>query len=115
MPQDLKTHHKSNGWVITLYYEDGIPDGAAATLEDSGFVVTVLDENDNDITDTITDMAIIGGEDGNAFRFFVPTTGERITISVEGLVEDHVAVFIVDAEGKIVNTEGTNTYQISPL
>ena len=115
IPDELKTHHAPNGWIIRLYYEDSIPANAKASLEGSGFVVTVFDENNNDITDTIRDEAFIGGEDGNGFQFFVPTTGEQITIRVEGLVADHVAIFIVNAQGEIVSTEGTHTYQINPL
>ncbi len=115
IPDELKTHHAPNGWIIRLYYQGSIPANAEASLEGSGFVVTVFDENGNDITDTITDEAFIGGEDGNGFQFFVPTTGERITIRVEGLVAEHVAIFIVNAQGEIVSTEGTHTYQINPL
>lgn len=115
VPDALKTHHAPNGWVVRLYYQDGIPANAETSLEGSGFVVTVFDENDNDITDTIKDEAFIDGEDGNGFQFFVPTTGHRITIRVEGFIADHVAIFIINAQGEIVSTEGTHTYQINPL
>lgn len=115
VPDELKTHHAPNGWIIRLYYQDRIPANAEVSLEGSGFVVTVFDENNNDITDTIEDEAFIGGEDGDGFQFFVPTTGEQITIRVKGLVADHVAIFVVNAQGEIVSTEGTHTYQINPL
>ena len=49
------------------------------------------------------------------FQFFVPTIGQRTTIRVEGLIADHVTIFIVNAQGEIVSTEGTHTYQANPL
>ena len=69
-------------------------------FHDSGFNITVLDKNNTDITDRITNSAqVSGGVGGAALQFFVKTflsedddgmdddgvDGEEITVRVTGL------------------------------
>ena len=88
-PDDLT---KRIGWIVWVYYKNGIPAKAAANpnFENSGFVITVQDKNGKDITDRVTNSAQTGGDDGDALQFFVDTSdiainGDRITVTVEGL------------------------------
>lgn len=106
------TDQQLKGWVVWVYYQSGIPADAIPSLEGSGFTITVLDDTGTDITNSVTDVALVRGDTGNALRFFVPVIGQRITVHVQGLVaSEHVAIFVVDASGEVDSQEKTYTLQ----
>ena len=127
-PGPVDTHHTPEGWIVWINYQDQDNDGQGDRPEgtgqdfneNTGFKVTIIeiDENgdENDITDNVKGVAqTSGGQDGDALQFNVPTGSSRITIQVTGLVPDHVAIFVLDENGVVVDDTGTETFQTQPL
>ncbi len=97
---------RTTGWSVWIYYREGIPVDATPSLEGSVFMITVLDADGVDITDTVKGVELISSADGEALRFFVPSTKERITVRVKDLIETHrVTTFIVDTDGNVYSDE----------
>lgn len=88
------------------------------TLETSGLAIRVgegetLSADVNDDLE-ITDFKQIDGEDGIAgVQFTVESEDADISIEVDGLIEEHTAIFYVKADG-IASAENTYTFKLKP-
>ena len=104
------------GWIVWVHYEDDRPTDTGLDFnEDTGFDITILDEDGNNITEDVGDHVVqTSGPSGDSIQFFVPTDSPEITVEVEGLVPDHVATFTMTEDGPVTDPEGT-TFQTQPL
>ena len=111
-PDDPDVKH---GWIVWVYYQNGRPAGTGLDFNvNTGFTVTIKDENGNDITDVVKSVAQTSGPNGDSIQFFVTTASPTITVEVEGLVDGHVATFTITETGPVTTPEGT-TFQTAPL
>jgi len=75
-------------------------------------MVTVLEDDGIDITNNVTDVEPVSGNDGDFLRFFVSSTAERITVHVPGLIDtNRVATLTVNAKENVISDDGSDTFQ----
>ena len=109
----------SGEWIIDIYYPDGFPEkDRGPTIETSGLDIRVgegktLSTNTKDDLE-ITDFKQIDRPDGiPGVQFTVESVDADISIEVNGLIEEHTAIFYVKADG-VASAENTYTFQLQP-
>lgn len=74
-------------------------------------MITVLEADRTDITDNITSIELVSGND-DFLRFFVSSPSEHISIRMQGLIKtDRVATFTVDAQANVTSDDRSDTFQ----
>lgn len=76
----IDADNKPEVWAVWVFCQRGIPTNAIPSLKESGFMITVLDDNGTDITDCVMDVIIVRKNGVDALQFFVPTPGQQITV-----------------------------------
>ncbi len=109
----------SGEWLIDIYYPDGFPEkDRGTTPETSGLDIRVgegekLSVNPDDDLE-ITGFKQIDRPDGiPGVQFTVESEDADISIEVNGLIDEHTAIFYVKADG-VVSSENTYTFQLQP-
>lgn len=109
----------SGKWIIDVYYPDGFPErDRGTTPETSGLDIRVgegktLSANlDDDLE--ITNFKQIDGPDGiPGVQFTVESEDADISIEVNGIIDEHTALFYIKADGVALD-ENTYTFQLQP-
>ena len=109
----------SGEWIIDVYYPDGFPEkDRGTTLETSGLDIRVGEEKTlsaktkDDLE--ITNFKQIDRPDGiPGVQFTVESEDADISIEVNGIIDEHTALFYVKADG-VASAENTYTFQLQP-
>lgn len=110
----------TEGWTIQIYYHESFPEAdRGETPETSGFNIKVAEgQKINSIRqkDELTIKYPLQRDkpDGNrVFEFSIETESPIITIEVDGLISEHIAIFYIDVEGG-ASDEGISRLQLEP-
>ena len=110
----------TEGWTIQIYYPDTFPEAdRGETPETSGFNIKVAEgQKINSIRQqdelTIKNPLQRDKLDGSrVFEFSIETESPIITIEVDGLISEHIAIFYIDVEGG-ASDGGISRLQLEP-
>lgn len=110
----------TEGWTIQIYYHESFPEAdRGETPETSGFNIKVAaGQKINSVRQqdelTIQNPLQRDKPDGSrVFEFSVETESPIITIEVDGLISEHIAIFYVDVEGG-ASDGGISKLQLKP-
>lgn len=110
----------TEGWVIQIYYPDSFPEtDRGETPETSGFNIKVAEgEKINSIRqkDELKIKYPLQRDKPNGsrvFEFSIETESPIITIEVDGLISEHIAIFYIDVDGG-ASDEGISSLQLEP-
>lgn len=110
----------TEGWTIQIYYHDSFPEAdRGETPETSGFNIKVAEgQKINSIRQkdelTIKYPLQRDKSDGSrVFEFSIETESPIITIEVDGLISEHIAIFYIDVEGG-ASDEGVSKLHLEP-
>lgn len=109
----------SGEWIIDIYYPDGFAEkDRGTTPETSGLDIRVgekktLSTNPNEDLE-IMDFKQIDRPDGiPGVQFTVESEDADISIEVNGIIDEHTALFYVKADG-VTSTENTYNFKLQP-
>ncbi|MCG9130015.1 hypothetical protein JT359_20700 [Candidatus Poribacteria bacterium] len=99
------------GWLIQIYYPNTIQNASGLDIRIAeGFKPTINKNQSLEIGNVIEEEKMGGPRIG---QFFVKTVAKEITIRVDGLVPDYIAIFYITTDG-IGSDKDTNTFQLQP-
>lgn len=107
------------GWTIQIYYPDSFPDAERGSVPaTSGLDIkvaegTIPDIKKNQELDIIAFLQLDKDDGSRVAQFSILTASKVITIHVDGLVSDHIAIFYIDVEG-VETGDGTNKLHLEP-
>ncbi len=110
----------TEGWTIQIYYHESFPEAERGeTPETSGFNIKIAEgQKINSIRQkdelTIKNPFQRDKPDGSrVFEFSIVTESPIITIEVDGLISEHIAIFYIDVEGG-ASDGGISKLQLKP-
>lgn len=109
----------SGDWIVEVYYPDGFPEKDRGTSPDtSGFDIRVgegkeLGTNRDSVLEIMNFKQIDRPDGISGVQFTVESDDADISIEVNGLIDEHTALFYVKADG-VVSDENTYTFQLQP-
>lgn len=110
----------TEGWTIQIYYPDSFPEAERGeTPETSGFNIKVAEGQKINSIRQQDELRIKkplqrDKSDGSrVFEFSIETESPIITIEVDGLISEHIAVFYIDVDGG-ASDEGISSLQLEP-
>ena len=99
------------GWIIQIYYPDTIPDASGLDIRIADGFRPTINKNQSFEIGNVTE-----GEKMDGIRvgqLFVETQAKEITIRIDGLVPDYIAIFYINSDD-IAAEKDTNTFQLQP-